>query len=259
MSTNDAAREKLSWIQLVARDHRVSPAAVRLAVVIAGYVHRDTGDAWPSHARLAGDIGMTDRSVRSLVDKLVSAGFITVTSGGGRKVSNRYRLTNPEAQFRLSDGKPGNAIPGLQTETRKSVALNPEISRAKTRKPTSDEPVEEPIEEPIEDIETSFTEFWNRYPRHVAKHAADRAFAKVIKSGKASVAEVLAGVDRYAAERQGQDPKFTKHPSTWLNGGCWADELSNPRHFSAPGRRVTGMAGILELVDGDHQPDEVIE
>jgi len=34
----------------------------------------------------------------------------------------------------------------------------------------------------------------------------------------------IAGAQRYAVERQGQPPKYTKHPATWLNGGCWEDD-----------------------------------
>ena len=34
----------------------------------------------------------------------------------------------------------------------------------------------------------------------------------------------IAGAQRYAGERAGEDPKFTKHPATWLRGGCWEDE-----------------------------------
>jgi hypothetical protein len=35
---------------------------------------------------------------------------------------------------------------------------------------------------------------------------------------------MLAGAKRYAGKRAGQDPKYTKHPATWLNAGCYADE-----------------------------------
>jgi hypothetical protein len=40
--------------------------------------------------------------------------------------------------------------------------------------------------------------------------------------------ELLAGAMRYAAERVGQDPKFTKNPATWLNKGSYADEPAQP-------------------------------
>jgi hypothetical protein len=67
-----------------------------------------------------------------------------------------------------------------------------------------------------------FDEFWKIYPRHVAKKAAERAYRRAVKS--ATAVDILHGAMRYAAERTGQDGQFTKHPATWLNGGCWDDE-----------------------------------
>jgi hypothetical protein len=69
----------------------------------------------------------------------------------------------------------------------------------------------------------SFAEFWLVYPRKVAKGAAERAWAKAVKAG-ADPVDVLAGAARYGQDRAAQDPKFTKHPATWLNGRCWLDE-----------------------------------
>ena len=28
----------------------------------------------------------------------------------------------------------------------------------------------------------------------------------------------------YATEREGQEPRYSKHPSKWLDGGHWEDE-----------------------------------
>jgi hypothetical protein len=71
----------------------------------------------------------------------------------------------------------------------------------------------------------SFERFWSAYPRKVAKEAARRAWAKAIEGGVGNPDTLIAGAQRYAAERAGQDPKYTKHPATWLNAGCWQDEM----------------------------------
>lgn len=67
-----------------------------------------------------------------------------------------------------------------------------------------------------------FDEFWQVYPRHVAKQAAIRMYRRALKSARPT--DILRGAMQYAAERTGKDPTFTKHPATWLNGGCWDDE-----------------------------------
>jgi hypothetical protein len=69
----------------------------------------------------------------------------------------------------------------------------------------------------------AFSRFWAAYPRRVAKEAARRAFAAAIKRG-ADAEALIAGAARYAAERRDQEIRFTKHPATWINGGCWEDE-----------------------------------
>jgi hypothetical protein len=69
----------------------------------------------------------------------------------------------------------------------------------------------------------AFGRFWGAYPRKVAKEAARKAFAAAIKRG-ADAETLIAGAQRYAVERRGQEQRYTKHPATWLNGGCWEDE-----------------------------------
>lgn len=96
------------------------------------------------------------------------------------------------------------------------------------------------------------TEFWPAYPRKDDKGRARKAFLSVIKSKKATAAELVNGAIRYAAERQGEDPKFTKQPATWLNAEAWlnpAPSTSAITNRSVPGhpqsRSESAMAGIL--------------
>src|SRR5439155_26110260 len=83
-------------------------------------------------------------------------------------------------------------------------------------------------------------EFWPFYPKRVSKGAARKAYERVIKSGLATVEQLKLGVMRYAHERTGQDPKFTKHAATWLNGECWTDE---PAQQSAAASALEVNAG----------------
>jgi hypothetical protein len=99
-----------------------------------------------------------------------------------------------------------------------------------------------------------FDELWCLFPRRVGKGIARKAFEKIINSGLATVNELKLGAMRYAAERGGKDPKFTKHPATWLNGECWKDEpgvahggnheASRQPFNGNPNARVNGFAVI---------------
>jgi hypothetical protein len=95
-----------------------------------------------------------------------------------------------------------------------------------------------------DDAAAEFEQFWRAYPRRVAKDAARKAFAKVRERGVA-LDVLVAGAKRYAAERAGQDPKYTKHPATWLNAGCWQDEA--PAGEGGP-PTIDGVTGeVVEL------------
>jgi len=74
----------------------------------------------------------------------------------------------------------------------------------------------------LDELDYWFGEFWAAYPRRVGKLAAYRRYKEAMKHAEPEV--INAGARRYARERAGQDTQYTKHPSTWLNAGCWDDE-----------------------------------
>jgi hypothetical protein len=85
----------------------------------------------------------------------------------------------------------------------------------------------------------------------VAKGAAAKAYRRIIRNREATEAELLAGAMRYAAQRDGDDPQFTKHPATWLNGKCWMDEVSPSR--GRPRSYLDTIAAGLALIPDDEE------
>lgn len=75
-----------------------------------------------------------------------------------------------------------------------------------------------------------FAEWWAVYPKRRAKIAAERAYRAALK--KVTAERLLAAATSYRDDsaRQRNEPKFTKDPATWLNGGCWDDEPDQPAH-----------------------------
>ncbi len=76
-------------------------------------------------------------------------------------------------------------------------------------------------------------EWWPQYPagRRVEKAEAKKRAKATIEGRrsdglKATADELLAGVVRYAAATMGREPRYIKHPTTWLNKGCWTDEYA---------------------------------
>jgi hypothetical protein len=79
-----------------------------------------------------------------------------------------------------------------------------------------------PKKEASKEASAAFERFWAIYPKQVGKLGAAKAWDKALKEAPAD--QIIDGVRRYAAERQDQNPQYTKNPSTWLNGGCWMDD-----------------------------------
>ncbi|WP_420961100.1 hypothetical protein [Brucella sp. IR073] len=87
-------------------------------------------------------------------------------------------------------------------------------------------------------LEAEFEQqFWPAYPRKVGKGQAIKAYRSARK--QADLAEILTGLRRYADERRGENPEFTKHAATWLNGQCWLDEPTVKRAEPPPKRAVS--------------------
>lgn len=108
------------------------------------------------------------------------------------------------------------------------------------------EPAGEPVDYP------TFVEFWAVYPLRKAKQAAqkawDRAMYRVPKVDRPDRARaIVKGAQQYRDDPN-RDPKFTKHPATWLNGGCWEDE-------AAPVGAGHSRGGYQQYRDEDYYPE----
>lgn len=85
--------------------------------------------------------------------------------------------------------------------------------------------------EPGSDEDPDFVAFWKAYPLKKSKEGARAKWRAALK--KTDAATLIAAAERYAAERSGADPKYTAHPTTWLNQGRWADEPDTPSNVVA--------------------------
>jgi hypothetical protein len=77
------------------------------------------------------------------------------------------------------------------------------------------------------DYSQDFEKFWAICPNKKSKGAAVKSFAAAMKKVE-SVDVLLNGMAQYAKIAAGKEPKYIKHPSTWLNQECWNDEHKEP-------------------------------
>lgn len=111
------------------------------------------------------------------------------------------------------------------TEPKGSVEQTDETKpKRRTRKPKPSMSADDP----------RFVEFWAVYPKRVAKKSAVAAFAVAVIANGVDHNEIVDGARRYAAERDGQDPKYTAQASSWLNNERWTDEVHRPGSSVTP-------------------------
>jgi|SRR5262245_26287688 len=92
--------------------------------------------------------------------------------------------------------------------------------------------------------ERAFETFWRAYPRRIGKLNARRAWDRIAPDAKLQQ-QMLEALDWQ--REQWDDPRFTPHPATWLNGGRWMDEP--PDQMSKPDISPAG-AMVLRVLGG---------
>ncbi len=200
---------------------------------------------------------MSKATVIGMVAKLKTLGHLAVEHGTagqpGRGHSNRYRMILKGAQVLLFDQE--RVTPAYSLEIVKGQPIDPlesgkgqpvdplfvqkgqpakqkgqpaDQNHSKNKKEKKDKTLticSNVVRATVTD--TDFDDFWKAYPLKVGKIAARKAYAKAIKDG-ASTADLLAGAQREEIKQAGKNPKYIKHPTTWLNAGCWMDEPEKP-------------------------------
>ena len=75
--------------------------------------------------------------------------------------------------------------------------------------------------------ESYFNTFWLAYPKKKGKKDARKAWAK-LNPDRALLHKMLAAIEeqKQTAQWKKNDGQFIPHPSTWLNGELWEDEIT---------------------------------
>ena len=98
-----------------------------------------------------------------------------------------------------------------------------------------------------------FDEWWEHYPKKVAKGQARTAFKTALK--KISFDDLVQATDVLARNSVNVEKRFIPNPATWLNGERWADE--DIQSASAGGASKPDIRKMLDEIVA--QEDEVDE
>lgn len=104
-------------------------------------------------------------------------------------------------------------------------------------------------------IQVSFSDFWAKYPRKVAKKDAEKAWRQVDPSEHQ---KILSAIEKQRRSEQWKKSagQFVPYPASWLNGERWNDELDgdlsmgiccwNRNGTREPGKPKCEMQGSTE-------------
>lgn len=242
-SQADFNRARVQFMHRAAAAPDVSPAAFKLAWLICfKYMNRESRTAHPAQETLAADLNASVRTIQRLLNELRPLG-LTIRAAHGPNQASSYGI-EPEKATPVSpiQGRKGDIRrheKATSGDRKGDTHVAPTNKKNQRREPRREESDSRPLDDvglkqgdsraskkskfQICNLDEAFAEFWAAYPRRVAKEAARKAFSAAVAGGTGA-STIVDGARRYAIERNGEPPRYTKHPATWLRGGCWTDE-----------------------------------
>lgn len=158
----------------------------------------------------------TAEGVRTMREKKATAGRL------GGLASGKTRSTTPSTSEASASAVASRLV---EPPTRPDPTNN--NTSSSTAPPSTDRQPK-----PGSDDDPLFVRFWAAYPRRIGKGQARKAWATAIK--KTDPELIITAAGDFTSRRGNEDPKFTPHPSTWLNGERWNDS-PDPAPTAAPG------------------------
>ena len=200
-------------------EQRLNDSVAKLVLIgIADRYNPEYGYAYPAVSWLAKVADCSDRTVQRKIIFLEEYGFIGIMRShpkdGRTKGANKYSLPMLEGvtqcQGVTKSGGGGDTLDVGGVVTPKSHPNNRTIDN-------------------YNNMISLFDLFWKACPRKVGKKHALSAFKTAAKHNDPEM--LIKAMTAYAdlVKRKAIEPRYIKHPSTWLNGGCWEDEEEQPQ------------------------------
>ena len=212
--------EVMAW----AVDQETANSGQKLVLLLlANHTNGHTGQCNPSQSLLAKECCMGLSTLRRHLLDLEEAGLITVVHqyADNMKRPNQYIVNFPKKTSLDSSSSiwtndhPNRRYPPSKLE--EPLPPNRMIETGSTNRNINNTVCQQG--NPLFDV------FWRAYPRKVGPAAAKKAFAK-LKVTEELLSKMLHAIEvqkRYTWKDK--DPQYIPHPSSWLNGERWEDEI----------------------------------
>lgn len=168
----------------------------------------EAGQLLTGRIKLAQETGLSERNVRTALEKLKSTKEVTSRN------YNKYSIitiTNWKV-YQQIDQQPTSETSDNRPATDQQPTTSNNVNKGKNEKEIKNN--------------IDFENFWNLYGYKTGRAKCEVVYGKIIKSGVSPEA-ILQGVKNYKLDCQRKgvtEMKFIKQPLTWLNGKHWQDE-----------------------------------
>lgn len=166
---------------------------------------------------------------------------IRCTGNGVRRPKLNKNVTPKDVQLSLFSMVAGDGQPDMQAESTGKGQEGTSESSARSGRATRPQDIESApravLVQPDSRVDGAwitphFANFWEHYPKKLAKADALKAFTKIIKKQNdidRFMKIVIASVEWWKTNGSWtkDNGKFIPYPATWLNRGSWEDSLNN--------------------------------
>jgi DNA-binding transcriptional MocR family regulator len=183
-------------------------------LMLANHCNDHTRQCNPSQKLLSEECSMGLSTLKNHINALEEAGYVETVNVYKDNIQrpNQYLLKFSSSQ-NLATPPSVSGYPPSQ-----NLATEPEFKNRK---------------EPVEQGNPLFVSFWKLYPKKTNKEFAKRVFAKLRVDQELSDKILRSLSIQIRTVWKDKDAQYIPHPSTWLNGKRWEDEIAAPQMTAA--------------------------
>lgn len=214
-------------------------------IVTANYEDKDfetitikRGERVISYPKLAAELGLTERNIRTAIKHLKETGEVTVKPHSKFSVitiNNYNQYQSPDSQLTDNRQADDRQVTGdRQASDNNERKINKDKESKKDKNNMSGKPDGESVSEPAkkkksfdkQQAENDFEECWKIYPKKQGKAKALKSYMKFAEKDPDLKEKVISGIKNYIEEirREKKNYRFIKNGDTYFNNECWNDE-----------------------------------
>lgn len=205
---------------------------------IVNAIHKHDGPVPDIDRILAGLFRTSTRKARSLVDALVRVGKLTIEDGkiwnerARSDLVHRGFVAVSRSESGAKGGRTRREQPSkpLENNDQHQAIASPRIekNREEEKRDTDVSPKDDASKPKPKPSDEAFERFWLAYPQkgRTGKKAAMEKFRNAVKGGVDSDRIIAAAIKYCRTENVLRG--YAKNALTWLNQGCWDDDVGFP-------------------------------